>query len=262
MKIFRLILVLSLVALVTKPVSSFQAQETSNNPSRLVSRSSFIFRGTVMSMNASAATAVVRVDEVLRNAGVVSDVQGKEVIVQLDRPDPMKEGEQAVFFTNVAIYGSRLTVREVSHTSSDEKLSSLQVDDVLKQVPDDDLGSRLAEAELVVLGKVSSVRSTELRGRRPPTSEHDPDWWQAAVRVESVEKGQATTQVITVLFPHSDDIRWFAAPKFKVGQEGVFLLRRNRDSKLKLVNFTALHPQDFQPLQALPRVKRLVLQLR
>jgi hypothetical protein len=213
-------------------------------------------------MDASAATAVVRVDAVLRNAGVVTDVQGKEVVVKLDGPYPMKEREQAVFFTNVAIYGSRLTLREVTHVGADENLTRVQIAEALKQMPDQDLELRLAEADLVVLGKVSSVRPTEQREQRPTDSEHDPEWWQANVRIESVEKGKESSQVVSVLFPHSDDIRWFAAPKFKVGQEGVFLLRRNSDLNLRLQGFTALHPQDFQPLQALPTIKRLVLKVR
>lgn len=261
MKILFLVLLLTISALASP---SLRPQDTSEAMKATAQRASFIFSGTVQKQSAPENSAIVRVDEVLRNAGVVSDVQGKDVVVQWDSP-PLKEGEQAVFFTNVAIYGSRLTVREIMHVSSEASLASvadLQVRDAIKEVPDATLEARLAQADLVVLGKVSSVRAIELRQRGPVVSEHDPEWWQATVRVESVEKGQANSQSLLVLFPHSDDIRWFAAPKFKVGQEGVFLLQRYRDTKLKVQGLTALHPQDFQPAQALTRVKRLVLKLK
>jgi len=264
MKRFSLIL-LFLIGAFFVTGSNSKAQETTEPMKDAARRASFIFSGTVHKNSASPDSAVVRVDEILRNAGVVSDVLGKEVMVLLDGP-PLKEGEQVVFFTNVAIYGNQLTVREIGRASSEPNLAALQIRDVIKAAPDSELETRLAAADLVVLGKVSSVRARASRDRRVP-SEHDPEWWQATVRIESVEKGAAASTTVLVLFPHSVDIRWFAAPKFKVGQEGVFLLQRTSDNNLqnidlKATGFTALHPQDFQPTQALPKVKRLVLEMK
>jgi hypothetical protein len=55
-------------------------------------------------------------------------------------------------------------------------------------------------------------------------SEHDPIWHEAVVTVKSVEKGKTTQKQVTVRFPSSNDVRWRYHPKFKVGQQGVFLL--------------------------------------
>src|SRR5690349_16347477 len=101
--IFVLVLALSSVALGIEQ----ELQGTSTNVPELTRQSSFIFRGTVQELNAttvpalpaSETTAVVRVDEVLRNAGVVTDIQGKNITVQLSSPGTLKVGEQAVFFT-------------------------------------------------------------------------------------------------------------------------------------------------------------------
>ena len=261
-----LILALSQVALANEPV----LQGTSTNVPELTRQSSFIFAGTVQELNAttvpalpaSEKTAVVRVDEVLRNAGVVTDIQGKNITVQLSSPGSLKVGEQAVFFTNVAIYGASLAVREVQHINSTSTNSRSQVGQALQQLSDQDLNERLSQADLVVMARVTSVKPSVVRARQPRISEHDPDWWQATIRVESVEKGQSAARLIVVFFPHSDDIRWFASPKFRVGQEGFFLLRRTRDAKLKVDGFTALHPLDFQPKDQQQRIRALTQKIR
>ena len=266
--IFVFVLALSPVTLAIEQ----ELQSTSINVPELTRQSSFIFTGTVQELNAttvsalpaSEKTVVVRVDEVLRNAGVVTDIQGKNITVQLINPGTLKVGERAVFFTNVAIYGASLAVREVRHMNSALTESRFQISDALQQLSNEDLNARLSQADLVVMARVTSVKPSAERARQPRErpSEHDPDWWQATVQVESVEKGQSTARQVTVYFPHSDDIRWFASPKFKVGQDGFFLLRRTRDEKLKVDGFTALHPLDFQPKDQQQRIRALTQKIR
>jgi hypothetical protein len=55
-------------------------------------------------------------------------------------------------------------------------------------------------------------------------SEHDPLWHEAVVNVESVEKGSTRQKQVVVRFPGSNDVRWRNDPKFRPGQQGVFLL--------------------------------------
>ncbi|HUJ58820.1 MAG TPA: hypothetical protein VLX92_10015 [Kofleriaceae bacterium] len=83
-----------------------------------------------------------------------------------------------------------------------------------------DLGKRLADAQLVIVGHViavSPVRSTE------PISEHSAHWMIASVAVDEALKGSAT-HVVEIYFPASDDVMWSSRPKLRDGQAGVFVI--------------------------------------
>ena len=103
-----------------------------------------------------------------------------------------------------------------------------------------DLGARVAGAELVVIGKVVSLEAVPQTGGR---SEHDPVWVKATVEVQEVLKGSGQPTTVAVLFPSSNDVKWFHSPKFLKDQRGVFVLRKG-DSGL-----TALDPLDFQSFE-------------
>jgi len=57
-------------------------------------------------------------------------------------------------------------------------------------------------------------------------TEHDADWQEAVIVVDSMLKGPASARV-AVRFPASRDIAWHRLPKFTVGQAGTFLLHRD-----------------------------------
>jgi hypothetical protein len=149
------------------------------------------------------------------------------------------------------------------------------------------------EADLVVTGRVKAVRapsepspapksrSLSLQAAAAPVaqrpqriSEHDPLWREAVVEVTGTEKGGATSKEIVVRFPSSRDVRWYKAPKFEPGQEGMFLLQKSksagaapgpgkaltaaraasRDAEV----FTADHSADFQPMHLAETVRTLI----
>lgn len=91
-----------------------------------------------------------------------------------------------------------------------------------------------------------------------PASEHDAQWWQAEVAIENTEKGKAAGNKVVVYVPHSDDIRWFRAPKVEVGQQGVFLLHRTSIPALKLEGYTATSSLDVQPMEQRQRIQNLL----
>jgi len=72
--------------------------------------------------------------------------------------------------------------------------------------------------------------------------------------VSAVLKGDSSLQEVVVLFPGSRDIAWVNAPRFRVGQEGIWIL--TRDAKAN--GLTALDPLDFQAASELARVRRLL----
>jgi hypothetical protein len=57
-------------------------------------------------------------------------------------------------------------------------------------------------------------------------TEHNPDWQEAVITVDSMIKGPASARVV-VRFPGSLDIAWHRLPKFTAGQTGTFLLHKD-----------------------------------
>ena len=234
-----------------------------------VAQSSFVFDGAVKTLKASTveivpaaeSTAVVRVDDVIYNAGVVSDVKGHDITVLLREPGGLKDGEHAIFFSNVNTYGESVVVDEVGHiASTKETLESIRsgMKTYQEGLPEARLKERIAQADLVLTGTITAVRPTEETEKRPPTSEHDARWYEATLKPESVEKGTAPKGAITFYFPSSDDLRWIGSPKFKVGQQGVFLLHRSEEARLRVHGLTALNALDFQTVEQRATVQKLI----
>lgn len=126
--------------------------------------------------------------------------------------------------------------------------------------PDEQLTQRLAQAEFVISG-VATGTARSVQPAAPgkiQTSQHNPDWWQATIEVESVEKGQWNSKTVVVLFANSQDIAWHRSPKIKVGEHGIWLLQ-NRDSFGRPVPGPAVvNPLDFQSNTELERIRTLL----
>jgi hypothetical protein len=190
----------------------------------------FIFRGTVQKTGAAnlsivepdARTAVVRVDEVLKVSGTLDDFTGQEVTVFLS--EALKAGDHRVFFTQVRLLGESLGVQEVGRAAGTMADLKAQVggakDDLLRE----NLAARLTGADLVVSGRVLSLRDIEAKAKGGPVTEHDPQWRQAVIEISSVLKGQAAGRTVVFWYPGSADLMWASVPKPAVGQEGTWLL--------------------------------------
>ncbi len=121
------------------------------------------------------------------------------------------------------------------------------------------LKERLNASVNIIVGKVTDVKKASV----PPhgISEHNMDWSYAEVRVKSVLKGVVSNKTIKVYFPASVDILQFHHPKFKQGQEGIWLLSPTTDHNLKNYDGSANvapDPLDFQPMNQLSKVKKLL----
>lgn len=122
----------------------------------------------------------------------------------------------------------------------------------------DTLEERIAAASLVVVGTVSTV-SMVAQGAGRPITHHDPIWMKAVIEVEAVEKGTLSATTVEVLFPASTDVRWYVAPKFHEGQQGIWILRRTDVEELRTAAYTALHPQDVHPKDRLALIRAVIL---
>jgi len=233
-------------------------------PDELTRAAQLIFRGTVQKTNAAnldavkadAGTVVVKVDEVLKAPSSLGDLTGRAITVKLLKAGGALPGEQAVFFTNGWLYGSNLAVVEVGRLHGDAALLRGQVAAAWQKADEAALKGRLDGAELVVAGKVVEIHPAAVAGEG--VSEHDPQWWEAVVQVDSVLKGKPASQRVAFLYPTSEDVHWYEAPRPAVGWDGIWLLYRNQVPELGVAGFTALKPWNLLSRGQADTVKRLV----
>lgn len=201
-------------------------------------RSNIVFTGTVTRVGAASFTAVtptsrtlvVRVDDVLDKPAGLRLVAGDSVTVEpLDTT--LKSGARATFYTTGWVFGHGVAVREVAHETLPANVplaarrdSFLQLK---RQVTDSTLAERVRAADMIVAGRVEAIHAATLMPQpRRRITEHDPDWQEAVIAVDSMIKGPTSAKVV-VRFPGSPDIAWHRLPKFTAGQTGTFLLHRD-----------------------------------
>lgn len=240
----------------------------------------FAFVGTVRSVGASDvptipasdATVTVAVEEVLHAPDALVGYAGQEVTVLLASAGSVSEGERATFFTTILALADGLGLAELEHHPAETPGSALagRVAGARAAVADQELQDHLATADVVVSGRVVDVRPPPAEavlapGPETPVSEHDPQWAQAVIAVDSVVKGEQPAGETVVLFASSMDIAWRRAPKFAVGDEGVYLLHSVEPAAEGApalrpggpTVLVALDPLDVQPPGDLDHVRQL-----
>jgi len=250
-----------------------------------------IFKGTVKKIKSatmkevpiSDRTAVVRVDQVIEAPRTFAHCGGQDITVELAGKKKVSVGEQFIFHANSWIFGDSVAVRAVTQERvTKEHLALMRPGgEPTEQRKNRQLQKRLNAADLVVSGKVAAVTippepvpSTRGAGApRKPVSEHDPKWRQAVIVVDQTHKGKHDSKQVNVLFPASTDVRWYKAPKFQVGQKGVFVLHKTKiktDEHHELRGlaprgaageaevYTALDPADAHPLKQQAVIKEMI----
>ena len=234
------------------------------------SRSRFGFRGTVQKLHAttmpqvpaSDRTVVVRVDEVLHAPETLGDWTGKNITVYLAEGEQVEEGQQAIFDTTGWLYGDSIAVRSLGHRE-------VETGHPAEVLASRDLQAHVADADLVVAGRVTAVRLPAAPAGREAAaagpvgrlSEHDPDWHEAVVHVDHVVKGSHADPDVVVRFPNSTDVAWYRVPKLRPGDDGVFMLHGGPAPGERLAaaaappTYTMLHPLDFQPREKLEQMR-------
>lgn len=255
------------VALLVAAVGMTAGSASAQPPQRvdaLTRQAEVVFRGTVQRVAAAnlsvvepaADTAVVRIDELLKSPADLRDFAGREVTVKLRTPDSVKPGAKAVFFADTWLYGESLGLVEVGRVRDSGPGLRTAVAAASRQMREDELRQHIAAAALVVTGRVVETRPG------PPSeghSEHDPNWWEAVIRVDSVVKGQAAEHIV-LLYPKSMDVAWFNAPKPQVGWDAVWLLSLAEGDQMRgrAGVYTALEPWKVMSRDDAGLVRRLV----
>ena len=259
--------------------------QTQNNQAALARQSSIVFSGTVSQLGAasfagvpqSPNTIVVRVDTVLKKPSAISLKKGDNVTVELKDPSGFQQGTQATFYTDGWIFGSGVAVKELGHefnagggaAASGGPAGEAALGQTQDQISDQDLQNRLNSADFVVIGRVTEVRRWNVPKSATPhrVSEHDPDWHEAVIKVQSVLKGgQVKGNKVVVRFPGRNDVAWVHSPKFEKNQQGIFCLNRDQASGVptekvggRQVNvYTCLGHGDSLPMSDAPRVRSLL----
>jgi len=282
---------------------------------QLARQAQFVFKGTVRRSHASTMTdltpdgrtAIVRVDDIIQAPAPFAALAGQDITVQVGGRKKFSNGTSAIFFANGWRIGDGVAVRAVEFlpagdepprmkaaaalpsTSAPHGLTPLRAE-AARRLANQELEQHVADADMVVTGRVTEVRSAatpdsepSIRARRVAAnekeavprpqrfSEHDPLWHEAVVDVQAVEKGPATAKQVVVRFPSSTDVRWYKSPKFTPGQEGVFILRKAeqpsptvRSAKAFAATadqaevYSVEHSTDFQPMHRAEHVRMFI----
>jgi len=225
----------------------------------------FTFVGTVRRLRESNVpeapagdqTAVVEIGQVLAAPPRFADVTGEITVLLPDGVDLAVDARRT-FWCVGWMLGRGIAVRalEVTEETGAADAAAATAADPAARLEEERLTTRVTSSNLIVRGFVSDVRTATPRTDR--ISEHDPDWHEAVVTVDSVTKGSVPAASVVVAFPLSRDVTWYNAPKFSVGQRGVWLLHAASDAEVTdehaaalaarpYETFTALDPLDFLP---------------
>ncbi|HAQ18635.1 MAG TPA: hypothetical protein DCR40_05285 [Prolixibacteraceae bacterium] len=219
----------------------------------------FIFRATVERIRAATLPEisdvsnciVVKVKEVIYAPPDFGDWTGKSITVSVKEIGRQKPDLEQVFYTNGWLYGKSLAVVERASRDS-RKITNKQVLDGITAYQDQKVRDRLKSSELVVSGKIIKVSEED---KQKTDSEHDPYWMTAVIEVDSFEKGKSEDHTVIFRFALSYDVMWEGSPKFKVGDIGIWLFRRNPD---KEKYFTITESEDFFPIERLSYIRSLL----
>ena len=230
-------------------------KETTPYPLKdLAQRSAIVVSGKVLKINASeepllkasADTAVINVSHMYAGTEIAGDQTGRNITAILRQPRSLKVGTEAMFFGNPRFVGKSLTMvdeDEVPFAKLAETDTSLQIG--LQARRDKPVLERLSSASSVFLGKVESEKPLDgdmdkKDQSRELTSEHNPEWHVAAVRVITPLRGGDKDTLVLVIYPASRDIMWFNSPKLKPGQDGVFITHNPAKGEEELMRTTGV----------------------
>ena len=232
-----------------------------------VQQAPFIFVATVVKLSAStvssfavqAGTVIVNITRTIRTPEVIGNLAGQQITVQLVPPLNVKVGDQAIFYTRGLVYAASIVVQEVAPRHPATGPAGTQhlalVSNVVGRLPDIQVKAHSAEADLVVVGKITSINLVT-PVRPMPITHHLPLWQEAVLQVESVEVGSLDQKTVAFLFPASDDVKWHHTPKFKVGMEGVFLLHRRKIQELDQERLAVVDPMDYHPRERVDAIRK------
>lgn len=230
-------------------------------------QSKLVFRATIKLLKAAGwkdvpeveTTVIVHVDEILYSPKTLTDLSDMDITIKIKDIDQVQTGQQYVFFTNGWLVGEGIAVTEIGRIpATDDVVLRKVISDLIQKMEDVELQRRIVNAELVVMGNVLSTRKVQWFQSNPLTN---PQLHMATIEIESIEKGQFSKKTISVLFPASTASQWIDCPKYKEGQNGIWLLQRHQKEKTALYDipgYTALDPLDFHSKEHILTIRKMI----
>jgi len=231
---------------------------------RLVQQSQeapFVFTGRVRAVGENnlqgipplPSHALVEVEAVIVAPTTLGDLTGRTLTVVL--ASPARKGLRAMWWATSWVFDREIGVIETARAEGTARLAAAT----------DVIGSRLAALDARILARVNGadlvVAGTviELEDLGVDSIAEGTTWLRATVRVSRVVKGDAGATVV-IQFPGAGSPRWATAPRFVLGQEGVWILRRpSAEPKMRNIRasgaWVALDPDDVHTLSNLPRLE-------
>lgn len=84
----------------------------------------------------------------------------------------------------------------------------------------------LRNSDLVIKGRVSRIENVQ--SNRRIESEHNPEWWEAVIEIDSCWKGDQQLRTIGLRFPVSEDVHYVNRPQLKVGDEHLYFIKEDQ----------------------------------
>lgn len=243
---------------------------TTASTEELTRQARFVFIGLVSQLKAATMpqvpvtdqTAIVKVVKALQAPASFADWTNQQITVQLSDGADVQEGQQYVFYTNGWLFGESIAVHALAQHPVTQEVLQREVSDPVQALADRDLQAQVARADLIVVGKVTTTRlpatpATDRPGPPVPVTRKHPKRHEAVIEIESVEKGSYPDKQVVVLFHTSTDVVWHKSPKFKPGDEGIFLLHKVENPETAVL-YACPHELDFQPWSKLDQIRSYI----
>jgi hypothetical protein len=255
-------------------------------------QAAFVFTGKVTKVKAATLpevptdnTVIMQIEHIIKAPPMFTSITGQQITVRFHELPSVEEGAVLTVFANGWIFAQSIAVDAVNYSrETDRTAVASSVQESVMASADNDLKERIESADMAVVGKVVKVERVELNERavalNPSAvgetetthiSEHDPDWHEATLQLDEVVKGPSDAKEVKVVFPQSDDVRWYAIRKYQEGQQGIWLLQQGKTQSPRGIPpkvfaaiperadvYTAIHTDDYLPLHELGRVKSLL----
>jgi hypothetical protein len=211
-------------------------------PDPWIEISSVILDGVIQEINAEQNTVTIRVNNVYAPE-FAEGITEKTITASFRYASSLQVGEHLVFFAGGESAGAagRPEILGVTAPGNIADLKTAMAR-VSGHRAEEEFRHRVESADLVVTGAVERVMAKEGGGRGRDKDDKDKDGESVAVvQISQVLKGHYSKKMVNVVFPQGTAARWVGAPRFEVGDKGVWILRREHDDEF----YRAVGPKDF-----------------
>jgi hypothetical protein len=185
---------------------------------------------TIAGMQPSPTSAVIKVLTIIDAPPYFSGYRGREVTVEFKQQNELPIGAVATFYTTGEIIGPEIAVKELSHSQDGIEHAKALLNQLNNDAAMGALRLKVDATPVIISGQVIDITHIASGAKN---SEHQVETLLATVKISTVEKNKTQapirkSQTIAIIFPDPQerDITSVTAPRFTVGQTGVWFLHK------------------------------------